>query len=91
MRICELGHAGDLTHIVGHTANGIPAVTCPHCGSVIAIPRNTRDGEIMYCRACHAQLELHSRGNTFEAERIGMADDPHNLEPQANEDAVDDI
>ena len=89
--MCELGRAGDLAHIVGHTAEGIPTVTCPHCGPVIAIPRNTKDGEIIYCRACRSQLELHRSGNTFEAEMIGMTDDPRNLEPRANADAVEDI
>jgi hypothetical protein len=89
--MCELGRAGDLAHIVGHTAEGIPAVTCPHCGPVIAIPRNTRDGDIIYCRACHSQLELHQSGNTFVANMTGMSDDPNNLEPRANEDAVEDI
>lgn len=89
--MCELGSSGDLAHIVGHTADGLPVVTCPHCGPVIAVPRNTRDGDIIYCRACHAQLELNRVGNTFKAERIGMTDDPRNLEPRANEDAVDDV
>ena len=89
--ICELGRAGDLAHIVGHTADGIPAVTCPHCGPVIAIPRNTKDGEIIYCRACHAQLKLHRTDDTFQAEMIGMSGDPRNLEPRANEDAAEDV
>ena len=89
--MCELGRAGDLAHIVGHTADGIPAVTCPHCGPVIAVPRNTKDGDILYCRACHSILELHRSSNTFTAEMTGMTDDPRNLEPRANEDAVDDI
>jgi hypothetical protein len=89
--MCELGRAGDLAHIVGHTAEGIPAVTCPHCGPVIAIPRNTRDGDIIYCRACHSKLELHQSGNTFVADMTGMSDNPNNLEPRANEDAVEDI
>lgn len=89
--MCELGHAGDLDHIVGHTAEGIPAITCPHCGPVIAVPRNTKDGDIIYCRACNGKLELHQSGDTFVAEMTGMTDDPRNLEPHANEDAVDDI
>lgn len=89
--MCELGRAGDLAHIVGHTADGIPAVTCPHCGPVIAVPRSTRDGDIIYCRACHGRLELHRVGNTFEAEMTGMTDDPRNLEPRANEDAAEDV
>lgn len=89
--MCELGSSGDLVHIVGHTADGIPIITCPHCGPVIAIPRNTKDGHVIYCRACHAQLELHRVGNTFEAERTGMTDDPRNLESRVNEDAVEDV
>lgn len=87
----ELGRAGDLAHIAGHTAEGIPAIICPHCGPVIAVPRNTRDGDIIYCRACHSKLELHQSGNTFKAEMTGMTDDPRDLEPRANEDAVADV
>ncbi len=89
--MCELGRAGDLDHIVGHTADGIPVVTCPHCGPVIAVPRSTQDGDIIYCRACHSQLALHRTGNTFKAEMIGMSDDPRDLEPRANEDAAEDL
>jgi HD-GYP domain-containing protein (c-di-GMP phosphodiesterase class II) len=89
--MCELGSSGDLAHIVGHTADGLPVITCPHCGPVIAIPRNTKDGHVIYCRACHSQLKLHQSGDTFVAEMTGMTDDPHNLEPHANEDAVDDV
>lgn len=89
--MCELARAGDLAHIVGHTADGIPAVICPHCGSILAIPRSTEDGDIIYCRACHAELELHRAADTFEVERTGMTDNPRNLEPRANEDAIEDI
>lgn len=89
--MCELGHAGDFDHIVGHTADGIPAVTCPHCGPVIAIPRSAKDGDIIYCRACHSKLELHQTDGTFTAEMTGMSDDPRDMEPRANEDAVNDL
>ncbi len=89
--MCELGRAGDLAHIVGHTAEGIPTVTCPHCGPVIAIPRNTKNGDVIYCRACHSKLELHQSGNTFTAEMTGMSDDPRDVEPHANEDAVESV
>ena len=87
----ELGAAGDLAHIVGHTADGIPAVTCPHCGPVIAIPRETQDGTIIYCRACQGKLLLHAAQGGFEAEMIGMAESPQNLEPIPNIAAVEDI
>ncbi len=89
--MCDLGLTGDLDHIVGHTAEGIPAVTCPQCGPVIAVPRSTKDGDVIYCRACHGQLKLRQSGDTFEAEMTGMTDNPHLLEPRANEDAVNDV
>jgi HD-GYP domain-containing protein (c-di-GMP phosphodiesterase class II) len=89
--MCDLERAGDLDHIVGHTAEGIPTVTCPHCGPVIAVPRSTKDGDVIYCRACHGQLTLRQSGDTFEAEMTGMTDNPHLLEPRANEDAVNDV
>lgn len=89
--MCELGRTGDLAHIVGHTAEGIPIVTCPHCGPVIAIPRNTRNSDIIYCCACHSQLELHQSENTFTAKMTGMSDDPRDIEPRANESAVEDV
>lgn len=44
----KLGRAGDLTHIIGHSADGIPVVACPHCGPVIAIPRSIQDGDVIY-------------------------------------------
>jgi len=87
----ELGRAGDLAHIVGPTADDIPAVICPHCGSILVIPRSTEDGIIIYCRACHAELELHRAADTFDVERTGMTDDPRNLEPRANDDAIKDV
>lgn len=86
-----LGRSGDLQHIIGHSAEGIPLVTCPHCGPVIAIPRNTKDGDVIYCRACHGELKLHSTDDTFEAEMTGMTDDPRNLEPRTNEIAVENV
>jgi hypothetical protein len=89
--MCELGEAGDLAHIVGHTADGIPAVTCPHCGPVIAIPRNTQDGDIVYCRACQGELQLRRCGGTFDAEMIGMTDDPRKLEPIPNEAGIESL
>jgi HD-GYP domain-containing protein (c-di-GMP phosphodiesterase class II) len=87
----ELGSAGDLEHILGHTAEGIPAVTCPQCGPVIAIPRNTKDGDVIYCRACHGQLKLQKTESTFTAEMTDMTDNPKLLEPRVNEEAVDDV
>ena len=86
-----LGDAGDLSHIAGHGAPGIPLVTCPHCGPIVAIPRATRDGDIIYCRACHGELRLHRNKDTFIAEMTGMTDDPQKLLPAPNMEVVEEL
>ncbi len=87
----KLGCAGDLTHIIGHSADGIPLVTCPQCGPVIAIPRSTHDGDVVYCRACHSELTLQEKGDTFTAEVIGTTDDLVKLEHRIDLDAINTL
>ena len=84
----ELGRAGDLSHIIGHSSEGIPLVICPHCGPVVALPRSTRDGAVVYCRACHSELTLHKDKDTFIAEMTGMTDDPAKLEHRIDLDTI---
>jgi hypothetical protein len=89
--MCELGRAGDLSHIIGHSADGIPLVVCPRCGPVIAIPSSTQDGDVVYCRACHSELALQEKGDTFTAEMIGMTEDLGNLEHRIELDAINTL
>jgi hypothetical protein len=89
--ICELGRAGDLSHIVGHSAEGIPLVTCPTCGPVIAVPHTARDGDVVFCRACTGELTLHKTGESFKAELTGMARDASDLQPRLNDAAIEDL
>jgi hypothetical protein len=89
--ICELGRAGDLSHIIGHSAEGIPLVTCPTCGPVIAVPRTARDGDVVFCRACTGELTLHKTVESFEAELTGMTRDAFDLQPRLNAAAIEDL
>ncbi len=89
--ICELGQNGDISHIVGHSAEEIPLVTCPVCGPVIAVQRTARTGDNVFCRACKGKLILHQKENSFEAEIVGKTDDPIALQPEANITAVNDL
>jgi len=70
----ELGRVDNLTHIVGHTADGTPAMTCPHCGSILAILHRTEDGDIIYCRACRSKVEHFNESST--SDRIVQKEDP---------------
>lgn len=89
--ICELGRDGDLSHIAGHSAEGIPLVTCPVCGPVISVPRTARNGDVVFCRACKGELVLHQRDDTFDAEMVGMTNDPAELQIRNNTAALDDL
>lgn len=89
--LSELGRASDLDHIVGHSAEGIPIVTCPTCGPIIAIPRTARDGDVVFCRACTGKLVLHRAEDTFNAELTGMARSAFDLQAQPNYAAIDDF
>ncbi len=89
--ISDLGDAGDLGHIIGHSAEGIPMITCPTCGPIISIPRTARDGDVVFCRACTGKLVLHRAGDTFNAELAGMARSPFDLQARPNDAAIDDL
>ncbi|GAB4488994.1 MAG: hypothetical protein OHK0031_12760 [Anaerolineales bacterium] len=89
--MCSLGQAGDLAHIVGHTAEGIPAIPCPHCGAVLNVPQTPRSGDVVYCRACHGELMLNCASQPCRAEMTGMTDDPRKLLPIANEIGADNV
>ena len=91
--MCELGHAGDLSHIIGHSDEGIPLITCPNCGPIIAIPRTARDGEFVYCRACGGKIRLCATRDkdTFESELLGKAESATVLIPQPNGDVIRDL
>lgn len=89
--LSELERAGDLGHVIGHSAEGIPVVTCPTCGPIIAIPRTARDGDVVFCRACTGKLVLHKAGDTFDAELAGRAESAFDLQARPNDAAIDDL
>ncbi len=87
----ELAREGDLLHIIGHSASGIPLVECPACGPVIAVPRTARTGDVVFCRACGGKFILHQLEDSFEPEKIGKTDNPIELQAEPNEAALDEL
>ncbi len=87
----ELARDGDLSHIIGHSASGIPLITCPTCGPVISVPRTARTGEVVFCRACKGKFILTQIDNGFEPEMIGKTDNPIELQAEPNEAALDEL
>lgn len=89
--IYELGRDGDLSHIIGHSAEGIPLITCPVCGPVIAVQRTARTGDSVFCRACKGKFILHQKDDSFDIEMVGKTDNPIELQTELNASAVDDL
>ena len=52
----SLGRSGALTHIVGHTDDGIPLHECPMCGPTLVIRRQQQAGSHIYCPSCTAEF-----------------------------------
>lgn len=36
----------------------MPNVSCPMCGAKVSVPTNAKEGDIVYCDACDAELEV---------------------------------
>ena len=87
----ELKENEDLSHIIGHSSVGIPLVTCPVCGPVLTVPRTARTGDVVFCRACKGKYELHLNLGKFEAEMVGMTENPVELQPELNSEAVNEL
>lgn len=87
----QLGEEGDLSHVIGHSAAGIPLVECPACGPVIAVPRTARTGDVVFCRACGGKFILHQLEDGFEPEKVGKAVSQLELQSEVNTSAIDDL
>lgn len=76
----QLGEAGALTSIIGHTDQGIPLQACVMCGPTVVLRQASQPGDHVFCAACGADYELHreasaaplvllATGNTGSAEQ----------------------
>ncbi len=87
----QLGEEGDLSHIIGHSAEGIPLVECPSCGPVIAVPRTARTGDNVFCRACGGKFILHQLNDGFVPQRVGKAFSAVDLQHHTETAAIDEL
>ena len=87
----ELGQSGEVKHIVGHSDVGTAMVNCPKCGPVITVARNSRDGDVAYCKPCRAEFRLHRHDDSFVAELKSHTVNVDQLKPEADIGPIDDI
>lgn len=56
--LIELGDEGSLDHIIAHSDEGIPLLTCPVCGPTIVRRRDQHVGSPLACPSCQGAFEL---------------------------------
>jgi hypothetical protein len=83
-RFIELGHAGALTHVQGHSDEGIPLQACPMCGPTLVVRREQQPGEYLYCRQCGGEFVLAQSDAGPRATPTGRKGEPKDLEPVAD-------
>jgi DNA-directed RNA polymerase subunit RPC12/RpoP len=91
-RLARLGGEGQLDHIVGHTDQGIPIMSCAACGPTITVRRDQKVGEYVYCHHCGSQARFKSRnGETVEIEPTGQRGSAEQLEPEVDEALLSEL
>jgi HD-GYP domain-containing protein (c-di-GMP phosphodiesterase class II) len=56
--LLQLENSEELSHIVGHSDEGIPLHECLMCGPTIVVQSNAKTGDLAYCRACQSEYKL---------------------------------
>lgn len=87
----SIAKSGRLDHIIGHSGEGIPMAQCPNCGPVIVLPRQSREGDKVLCRACTGEFNLHKNGEQFDLEFAETTGTPTQLQPSADLDSIDEL
>ncbi|WP_260292596.1 HD-GYP domain-containing protein [Sedimenticola hydrogenitrophicus] len=91
VRFTNLGEAGHLSPIVGHSEPGIPLQVCPNCGPSLVITRHNAPGDHLYCRSCGGESELLWQAGEWRTRPTGKRGTPAQLMPRLDDDMIDDL
>lgn len=87
----ELGEAGKLDDIVGHSEPGIPMHDCPMCGASVVVHRGQHEGDLAYCRACGGEAEIRVEHGRQLIAPTGRRGTPAQLEPDVDTGLVREL
>ena len=80
-----LSGSGVLEHIVGHSDDGVPLLSCTMCGPILVARRGQGAGDTLHCRNCGGEYALATGPHgTLEARQTGRVGSPRELEPSAD-------
>ncbi|AXE35140.1 HD domain-containing phosphohydrolase [Chromobacterium phragmitis] len=88
-RFIQLGEAGQLDHVLGHSEPGVPMQRCPGCGPIIAVPSHAPDGEEIFCPHCAGGYRISRRDNALALSPTGGNDPVRARRPRADNELID--
>lgn len=80
----QLGRAGQLDHIVGHSDEGIPLHECVVCGPTLVVTRDKSAGDSVFCRACSGEYRVEPSAGKMTLRATGRKAAAWELEPTAD-------
>ncbi|MDA8095221.1 MAG: HD domain-containing protein [Betaproteobacteria bacterium] len=84
----ELGEAGALDTVVGHSEPGIPLQECPMCGPIIVVRRQHRTGDHVFCRHCGAEATVERAGDGIGIVMTGQKGSVADLQSDADMELI---
>ncbi len=82
---------GNLDEVLAHSDENMPLLTCDVCGPIIAVDRDCKDGDIIYCKSCGSEYRLHRMADTFAIEPTGGKATAQQLKPQADKKPIEEL
>lgn len=67
----SLAGNGNLDEVLSHSDENMPPLVCEQCGPIIAVDRESKDSDLVYCKACGIEYRLHRMADTFTFEPTG--------------------
>ncbi|MGN6581804.1 MAG: HD-GYP domain-containing protein [Bordetella sp.] len=86
--LIALGERGDLQHVMGHSADGIPLQQCPACGPTLVLTRRSVSGQLLYCRNCSTEFKLTAGADGLRATPTGNTGSAADLTPELDSDLI---
>lgn len=80
----DLGEAGHLDQVIGHSDDGIPLQSCPMCGPTLVVRREDKEGASLFCRNCGDGFVLKNQDGSLAAIPTGKQGSAADLEPETD-------
>jgi len=89
----QLGEAGRLTPVIGHTDHGIPLHICQMCGPTVVVRQLNTVGDHVFCPSCGTDYELQKAPNeaAFQLVSTGRVGTAQDLSPAPDLQLIADL